>query len=171
MRWYCWLNARLQYIQYVSNGDTAVSAINIFYRIQLYNLLSEFWIFLCRRLEASATCAFESTSTCTIEFGLFLPALMSSAYSYLVEICDGGKLLKVLGAALFEGKVNIYLYFQSLLNVDLTQGVEILFHGVTKRVYETWFISCVCAGDLSVQGARAPSQYKDRLIYIWRFPC
>ena len=35
----------------------------------------------------------------------------------------------------------------------------------------SWAITIVCCMGHSMGVSRAPSQYEDRLIYVWRFPC
>ena len=58
----------------------------------------------------------------------------------------------------------------------ITLYMNILNHnwlGSKRHVGELWIDISSLAGIMAsnLVGARAPSQYKDRLIYVWRFPC
>ena len=62
------------------------------------------------------------------------------------------------------GLAESYLHLLAFLYTDIAQVAGILSRGRQAFVYVAESITYLLM-------ARAPSQYKDRLIYVWRFPC
>ena len=81
----------------------------------------------------------------------------------------------------FGGRINIRLSYYQYRNSHYKDKTVSLpsyhYNGnpmLGKKVFILKLISCVLLWfepiDLTIY-TRAPSQYKDRLIYVWRFPC
>ena len=62
---------------------------------------------------------------------------------------DFGKILRIICLSVFRSAL-IWYYFQ---------------HFIKQRCVAAW------STRETLNANRAPSQYKDRLIYVWRFPC
>ena len=92
--------------------------------------------------------------------------------------------LAVLNLSRERRNIYIYMYFLSSLNIDMML-IVVTGNPSSRKIRSRLYATAMPHGYVALatvnaiwllmawrrQGDRAPSQYKDRLIYVWRFPC
>ena len=105
-------------------------------------------------------------------------SLFSSSFNGVLSIKDYFKIVHALELLQSCSKPSIYdilnIYWRfSANNCNKTSLLTVFTFAKTllKYIYTFNTFIIIIADNMSTPGIWAPSQYKDRLIYVWRFPC